>query len=263
MATIFRPGLISPAASPYTADKSTKSKDTGPRTRTEDEPVIKADDMQCIIPSNDAVKDTVLYCTYPGTVAQNSAMWAAIAGVAIAIIALGILIAAIAAWRLLRNRSKDQQEHLEQDAFMRFVQELERVAASAGTPRDSADRTRMAELRPNLRLAWHGWGLHLKGAFPDMHSLTEQLSEVTADLAAEFDRWEGKPLQPQQMLAYNGMLGRFRDIEGGVIAALADWKLDPSTRQAQEERIKEAVSSLKGLKGELAQWSGSAAAARR
>ena len=216
--------------------------------------MIRADDMQCIIPSDTAVKDTVLHCVYPGTVQQNSAMWTAIAGVAIAILALGILIAALAVWRLLRNRANDQSEQLEHDAFMRYVQEMERVSSSAGTPDDSAGGTRRTEQRSNLQLAWYGWGLHLKSAHPNMHSLTERLADATADLAAEFDKWEGKPLLPQQVLEYNAMFGRFRDIEGGITATLADWKLDGSTRQSQEQRLESAWSSLNGLKGELVAW---------
>ncbi|GAA3700478.1 hypothetical protein GCM10023081_41490 [Arthrobacter ginkgonis] len=215
--------------------------------------------MECIIPSNDAVKDTVLHCTYPGTVEQNSAMWTAIAGIAIAIIALGILIAALAAWRLLRNRTEGQQEQLEHDAFMRYVQEMERVSSSAGTPDDSFGGTRRTELRSNLRLAWYGWGLHLKGAHPGMYSLTERLADATADLAAEFDRWEGQPLPPHRVQEYNAMFGRFRDIESGITVALADWKLDASARQPQEQRLEGAWSSLNGLKDELVRWGETAA----
>jgi len=210
--------------------------------------------MECIIPSNDAVKDTVLHCTYPGTVEQNSAMWTAIAGIALAVIALGILIAALAAWRLLRNRAGDQQEQLEHDAFMRYVQELERVSSSAGTPDDSVGGTRRAELRSNLRLAWYGWGLHLKSAHPNMHSLTERLADVTADLAAEFDKWEGKPLQPYRVQEYNALFARFRETESVVTAALADWKLDASNRQSQEQRLEGAWTDLNGLKAELVRW---------
>jgi hypothetical protein len=53
---------------------------------------------------------------------------------------------------------------------------------------------------------------------------------------------------------YNAMFGRFRDIESGITVALADWKLDASARQSQEQRLEGAWSSLNGLRNELVRW---------